>query len=65
MFYEIGLGGCWDLCAGALVLEEAGGRLLDPSGAQLLACSCAPHWLQAGGGPSGGVDWQHAQAAPM
>lgn len=33
MFYEIGLGGCWDLCAGALVLQEAGGRVLDPTGA--------------------------------
>jgi hypothetical protein len=31
-FYEIGLGGCWDLCAGALVLQEAGGKLLDPAG---------------------------------
>ncbi|EFN58920.1 hypothetical protein CHLNCDRAFT_34254 [Chlorella variabilis] len=31
-YYEIGLGGCWDLCAAALVLEEAGGRVLDPAG---------------------------------
>ncbi|KAI7843873.1 hypothetical protein COHA_002420 [Chlorella ohadii] len=33
VFYEIGLGGCWDLCAGALVLQEAGGCVLDPTGA--------------------------------
>lgn len=33
VFYEVGLGGCWDLCAGALVLAEAGGRVLDPQGA--------------------------------
>ena len=32
-YYELGLGGCWDLCAAVLVLEEAGGRVLDPSGA--------------------------------
>lgn len=32
VFYELGLGGCWDLCAGVLVLEEAGGRVLDPTG---------------------------------
>jgi len=31
-YYEIGLGGPWDLAAGALVLEEAGGRVLDPEG---------------------------------
>ena len=31
-FYELGLGGCWDLCAGVLVLQEAGGRVLDPTG---------------------------------
>ena len=31
-YYEIGLGGPWDLAAGALVLEEAGGRVLDPCG---------------------------------
>lgn len=31
-YYEIGLGGCWDLCAAVLVLEEAGGRVLDPVG---------------------------------
>ncbi|PSC69083.1 Inositol monophosphatase 3 [Micractinium conductrix] len=31
-FFELGLGGCWDLCAGVLVLEEAGGRVIDPTG---------------------------------
>lgn len=31
--YEIGFGGCWDCAAGALVIEEAGGVVLDPSGA--------------------------------
>lgn len=45
MFYELGLGGCWDLCAGVLVLEEAGGRVLDPTGAPAprLPASCL--WL--------------------
>ncbi|KAK9808469.1 hypothetical protein WJX73_009761 [Symbiochloris irregularis] len=31
--YEVGFGGCWDCAAGALIVEEAGGQLLDPSGA--------------------------------
>ena len=31
-YFEIGLGGCWDLAAGVLVLEEAGGKVLDPEG---------------------------------
>ena len=38
-YYELGLGGCWDLCAAVLVLLEAGGRVTDPTGAA------------AGGGP--------------
>ncbi|GBF89321.1 inositol monophosphatase [Raphidocelis subcapitata] len=32
VFYEIGFGGCWDVAAAAIVLREAGGQLLDPSG---------------------------------
>lgn len=31
-FYEIGFGGCWDVAAGAIILQEAGGVLLDPAG---------------------------------
>jgi len=31
-FYEIGFGGVWDCAAGAAVLLEAGGTLLDPAG---------------------------------
>eukprot|EP00879_Flechtneria_rotunda_P025158 GHRR01026720.1.p1 GENE.GHRR01026720.1~~GHRR01026720.1.p1 ORF type:complete len:219 (+),score=72.20 GHRR01026720.1:677-1333(+) len=31
-FYEIGFGGCWDVAAGACILQEAGGMLLDPAG---------------------------------
>jgi inositol-phosphate phosphatase/L-galactose 1-phosphate phosphatase len=31
-FYEIGFGGCWDVAAGALIVEEAGGKVLDPAG---------------------------------
>lgn len=31
-FFEIGFGGCWDVAAASLVLEEAGGRVLDPAG---------------------------------
>lgn len=31
-FYEVGFGGCWDVAAGALILQEAGGTVLDPSG---------------------------------
>lgn len=34
VFYEIGFGGCWDVAAGALILREAGGEVLDPSGVQ-------------------------------
>lgn len=30
--YEIGFGGCWDCAAGALIVEEAGGEVLDPAG---------------------------------
>jgi inositol-phosphate phosphatase/L-galactose 1-phosphate phosphatase len=29
---QIGFGGCWDVAAGAIILREAGGQLLDPSG---------------------------------
>lgn len=32
VFYEIGFGGCWDAAAGALMVQEAGGKVLDPSG---------------------------------
>jgi inositol-phosphate phosphatase/L-galactose 1-phosphate phosphatase len=32
VYYEIGLGGCWDLCAAVLILQEAGGKVLDPAG---------------------------------
>lgn len=31
-FFEIGFGGCWDVAAGSLILQEAGGKVLDPSG---------------------------------
>lgn len=30
--YEIGFGGCWDCAAGSLIVEEAGGEVLDPAG---------------------------------
>jgi hypothetical protein len=29
---QIGFGGCWDVAAGAIILREAGGELLDPAG---------------------------------
>ncbi|GBG65125.1 hypothetical protein CBR_g49488 [Chara braunii] len=32
MFYEIGFGGPWDVAAGALLVEEAGGKVFDPNG---------------------------------
>lgn len=35
-YYELGLGGCWDLAAATLILEEAGGRVLDPTGRNTL-----------------------------
>jgi len=31
-FYEIGFGGPWDCAAGAIILREAGGQVLDPAG---------------------------------
>jgi inositol-phosphate phosphatase / L-galactose 1-phosphate phosphatase len=31
-YFEIGLGGPWDVAAAALILEEAGGKVLDPAG---------------------------------
>jgi inositol-phosphate phosphatase / L-galactose 1-phosphate phosphatase len=31
-YYEAGLGGPWDMAAAALVVEEAGGKILDPEG---------------------------------
>lgn len=34
-FYEIGFGGCWDVAAGALLVQEAGGAVLDPAGGPL------------------------------
>ena len=32
-FYEVGFGGAWDVAAASLIVEEAGGLVLDPSGA--------------------------------
>lgn len=32
VMYEVGFGGCWDCAAGALIVTEAGGQMLDPSG---------------------------------
>ena len=32
VFFEIGFGGPWDVAAGALILEEAGGAVADPAG---------------------------------
>lgn len=32
IFFEIGFGGPWDVAAGALVLTEAGGVVIDPAG---------------------------------
>lgn len=31
-YYEVGLGGCWDLAAATLIVQEAGGNVLDPTG---------------------------------
>jgi inositol-phosphate phosphatase/L-galactose 1-phosphate phosphatase len=31
-FYEINFGGCWDVAAGSLILQEAGGKVQDPCG---------------------------------
>lgn len=33
-YYEIGLGGVWDVAAASLVLEEAGGKVMDPAGGE-------------------------------
>lgn len=30
LFYELGFGGPWDVAAGVLIVEEAGGRVFDP-----------------------------------
>lgn len=32
IFYEIGFGGPWDIAAGVVIVEEAGGIVFDPSG---------------------------------
>ncbi|XP_021766775.1 inositol monophosphatase-like [Chenopodium quinoa] len=32
LFYESGYGGAWDVAAGIVIVEEAGGRVFDPSG---------------------------------
>ncbi|KMT04188.1 hypothetical protein BVRB_8g184830 [Beta vulgaris subsp. vulgaris] len=32
LMYEIGYGGAWDVAAGIVIVEEAGGRVFDPSG---------------------------------
>ncbi|KAK6793616.1 hypothetical protein RDI58_007069 [Solanum bulbocastanum] len=34
LFYEIEFGGPWDVAAGALIVTEAGGLVLDPSGSE-------------------------------
>jgi inositol-phosphate phosphatase/L-galactose 1-phosphate phosphatase len=38
-FWEINFGGCWDVAAAALVLQEAGGRVLDPCGKEFSVMS--------------------------
>eukprot|EP00210_Caulerpa_lentillifera_P005908 g5648.t1 len=30
--FGVGFGGCWDVAAGALIVQEAGGKVCDPSG---------------------------------
>ncbi|XP_024535072.1 inositol-phosphate phosphatase [Selaginella moellendorffii] len=35
IFYELGFGGPWDITAGVVILQEAGGRVFDPSGGPL------------------------------
>lgn len=32
LFYELGFGGPWDVAAGAVIVQEAGGLVFDPSG---------------------------------
>eukprot|EP01018_Ginkgo_biloba_P006236 Gb_36928 [translate_table: standard] len=32
IFYELGFGGPWDVAAGVLLVQEAGGCVFDPSG---------------------------------
>lgn len=31
-FFELKFGGCWDVAAGAVIVREAGGEVVDPSG---------------------------------
>ncbi|CAM6124552.1 unnamed protein product [Calypogeia fissa] len=44
-FYELGFGGPWDVAGGAVIVEEAGGQVFDPSGtnfevmSQRVACT--------------------------
>ncbi|KAG9443615.1 hypothetical protein H6P81_014955 [Aristolochia fimbriata] len=33
LMYELGFGGPWDVAAGAVIIQEAGGHVFDPSGA--------------------------------
>ncbi|CAA2980393.1 L-galactose-1-phosphate phosphatase [Olea europaea subsp. europaea] len=35
LFYELGFGGPWDIAAGAVIVNEAGGVVFDPSGKDL------------------------------
>ncbi|KAJ6845855.1 inositol-phosphate phosphatase-like [Iris pallida] len=32
IFYELGFGGPWDVAAGVVIVQEAGGLVFDPSG---------------------------------
>lgn len=34
VYYEVGLGGCWDLAAATLIVKEAGGEVMDPAGGE-------------------------------
>jgi len=38
-FFEIGFGGPWDCVAGAVIVREAGGVVLDPSGEAFDVCA--------------------------
>ncbi|KAH9548845.1 hypothetical protein CY35_11G107700 [Sphagnum magellanicum] len=44
LFYELGFGGPWDVAVGALILQEAGGHVFDPSGSQFNMMS---QWVAA------------------
>ena len=63
-FFEINFGGPWDVAAGALVVEEAGGEVVDPFTAGPLGLMDRRVLAGSKGLPAQITPFMHAKLAP-